>query len=298
MLREIQDPNNSKLKWIDVTNPEKEELQKIAREYGLHEALVNDCLQPDHLPKYESMEDYVFMIFRIYTDQETPEADSVQELTHKIAIFYSPDFIITVHRKPQRVINDLEDLLHDGHCKSCRHILNLLIRLCLLTYDVPSNKAARHLEYFEEQVFIRTRKVPLLRALYFLKRKIDVTRRMLILSNEIIDNIDTAEGDVNTRDTRDLYVRLHNVYESLSENINQLLSLYFSVSSQRTNETMRVLTVFSVFFMPLTFVVGVYGMNFDYMPELHTKLGYPIVLFVMVMITLAIYLWFKRKGWL
>ncbi|MBC8052677.1 MAG: magnesium transporter CorA [Sphingobacteriaceae bacterium] len=296
MLREI--PGPGKFKWIDITNPEKGEIQKVAQEYGLHEALLNDCLQPDHLPKYETMEDYVFMIFRIHSDDETLEADSVQELTHKIAIFYSSEFIITIHRKPQRIINELEALVKEGHFKSCNYLLNVLIRLCLLTYDVPSNNAAKDLEYFEEQVFIRARKVPLLRALYFLKRKIDVTRRMLILSFEIIDNLDTKEGDVNTRDTRDLYIRLQNVYDSLSENTNQLLNLYFSFSSQRTNETMRVLTVFSAFFLPLTFVVGIYGMNFEYMPELSMRLGYPGVLLVMAVITLVIFLWFKRKGWL
>lgn len=297
MVKEISG-SESQFKWIDVTNPEKEELQKIAQQYGLHQELLNDCLQPDHLPKFERMEDYFFIIFRIHSEDESPEADTVQELTHKIAIFYSEKFIITVHRKPQLVINNLEEYITQRNIKNCKHILNVVLRLCLLSYDAPSNKASRHLEYFEEQMFLRTRKVSLLKGLYFLKRKIDVMRRMLILSNEIIDNIDTEEGDVNTRDTRDLYVRLHTVYDSLSENINQLLGLYFSISSQRTNETMRILTVFSVFFMPLTFVVGVYGMNFEYMPELKMKLGYPGVMFLMVMITLAIYLWFKRKGWL
>ncbi|RYE11964.1 MAG: magnesium transporter CorA, partial [Sphingobacteriales bacterium] len=114
----------------------------------------------------------------------------------------------------------------------------------------------------------------------------------------IIDNIDAEKGDVNTRDTRDLYVRLQNIYDSLSDNTNHLLNLYFNVSAQRTNDTVRILTVFSVFFMPLTFIVGIYGMNFEFMPELHSRVGYPVVIGVMVAITLLIYLWFRRKGWL
>jgi magnesium transporter len=122
---------------------------------------------------------------------------------------------------------------------------------------------------------------------------------MLILSYEIIDNLDSKdEGNVETRDTRDHYVKLQNMFSSVSENIQQLLNVYFSASSQRTNETMRILTIFSVFFMPLTFIVGIYGMNFEFMPELRWKMGYPGVLFVMVVVTTFIYVWFKKKGWL
>lgn len=118
------------------------------------------------------------------------------------------------------------------------------------------------------------------------------------MSFEIIDIIDSSAGDVNTRETRDQYVRLQNMFDSLSENIHQLLTVYFSASSHRTNEIMRVLTVFSVFFMPLTFIAGIYGMNFDYMPELQWRLGYPGIMVVMGIVTLSVYLWFRRKGWL
>lgn len=100
------------------------------------------------------------------------------------------------------------------------------------------------------------------------------------------------------QDLRELYVSLETSFEQTIENTNNLLNLYISLSSQRTNEVMRVLTVFAVFFMPLTFIVGIYGMNFDIMPELRHPLGYPAVMLVMGTITLGIYLWFKRKGWL
>jgi magnesium transporter len=122
---------------------------------------------------------------------------------------------------------------------------------------------------------------------------------MLILSYDIIDNVDAKEnGTAETRDTRDHYVKLQNMFTSQSDNINQLLNIYFSASSQRTNEMMRILTIFSVFFMPLTFIVGIYGMNFEFMPEMKWKWGYPIVLAVMVIVTLLIYVWFKKKKWL
>jgi len=298
MVQEVINSSEHNFSWIDISEPEDTEMAGIAQKFHLHEELVKDCLQPDHLPKYESIENYAFIIFRIYTDREGLEADTVRELTHKIAIFYSKEFLITIHRKPVKLIDELKEHVKKNTCKSSYHLLNLLIKGCLHTFDAPSERLSKGLEYYEEQIFIRSRKVPLLKGMYYLKRKADVIRRMLILSYDIIDNIDAEKGDVNTRDTRDQYVKLHNIYDSLLENVNQLLNLYFSISSQRTSEVMRILTIFSVFFMPLTFIVGIYGMNFDFMPELRLKFGYPAVMVLMAVITFGIYIWFKRKGWL
>ena len=284
--------------WIDVVNPGGEELMKIAGKYKLHPALVNDCLQPDHLPKYERMEDYSFIIFRIHVDNDLPEADSVQELTNKIAIFYSDKFIITIHRRKQVLFDELKAQMHSKKCSDSKELLNLLIFACLNTYEKPLNKLSKAVDYFEEVVFLRPKKIPLLKGLYYLKRKIELLKRMLILSFEIIDAIDSEEGNVNTRDTRDQYIKFQNMFDALAENIHQLLNIYFSASSQRTNETMRILTIFSVFFMPLTFIVGVYGMNFEFMPELGWKLGYPGVMVLMAVVTVLIYIWFRKKGWL
>jgi magnesium transporter len=97
---------------------------------------------------------------------------------------------------------------------------------------------------------------------------------------------------------RDTYIRMTTIYDSLAENTNQLFNIYFSISAQKTNEIIRVLTLFSVFFMPLTFIVGIYGMNFHFMPELSWKWGYPAVMLTMAVVTLGIYWWFRRKGWL
>jgi magnesium transporter len=91
---------------------------------------------------------------------------------------------------------------------------------------------------------------------------------------------------------------MHAYADELLEEVNSLLSIQLALASHRTNEVVRVLTVFSVFFLPLTFIVGIYGMNFDFMPELRQRWGYPAVLAGMGAVTLAIYLWFRRRGWL
>lgn len=284
--------------WIDLTDPTAEELTAIAERYNLHPQQIEDCLQPGHLPKYEQTNDYLFIIFRIHVDNELSEADNVRELTNKVAIFCSDSFLITIHRQEHGIIHNLAKQMHTKPCGESRELLNLLLFACLATYEKPLDKLSRSVDYFEEIVFLRPKKAPLLKGLYYVRRKTELIKRILILSFEIIDAIDSEQGNVNTRDLRDQYVKLRHMFDALDENIHQLLSIYFSASSQRTNETMRVLTIFSVFFMPLTFIVGVYGMNFHYMPELTWKLGYPGVMILMALVTLLIYLWFRKKNWL
>lgn len=296
MIRHLAKKDEQGYDWIDIGAPEKSELHEIARRYGLHEALVNDCLQPGHLPKHESLDAYSFIIFRVFMEDNVLEADTVQELTNKVAIFYSDTFIITIHRLEQEFLEAFVKRVHT--MRTTQQLLNAVIKACLTTYDSPANRLAETIDIYEEQVFLHNGVAHLLKRLYYLRRKIDLLRRMLLLSRDTIENVDNDPGNVNTRDTRDLYVKLSTIYDSLNDNINQLITVYFSTSSQRTNETMRILTIFSVFFMPLTFIVGVYGMNFKFMPELNYTWGYPAVMVLMVIITTGIYLWFKRKGWL
>ena len=300
MIKELAEKSNTGFDWIDITDPGQQELEGIAEKYKLHASSVNDCLQPGHLPKYEEFKSYTFIILRVYFPDKNKEADTVQEITNKIAIFFSKDFIITIHRKPWHPIDRVNtDLVSAGDCKGTLHVLNELLKNALHSYDAPGAELTQSIDYYEQQVFLRDRKVPILRGLYFIKRRVDVIRRLLFLVYDVVDKIDPPETtNAYTRDIRDLYVKQKSLYDSLSENANHLLNIYFNISSQKTNETMRILTIFSVFFMPLTFIVGVYGMNFKYMPELEWHYGYPAAMILMVVVIVAIYIWFKRKNWL
>ncbi|MCF2444093.1 magnesium transporter CorA [Dyadobacter sp. CY345] len=301
MIQVLAEKPEHPFEWLDVTDPDPEELHEIAKKFNLHESSVNDCMQPDHLPKYEIVGDEgdIFIIFRMHTEEVTSQADTVRELTDKVSIFVKEDRIITIHKKAWPQSEEIQkEYLNSENCKSTHHILNEIIKTGLATYDSHASHLNREIEVSETNMFLKNRKSSLLEKLYYLKRKVDVTRRILILTFEIVDKIDNQPGNTYTRDTRDLYVKLHSIYDTLFENTNHLLNIYFSLSSQRTNETIRVLTIFSVFFMPLTFIVGVYGMNFEFMPELKMKFGYPGVMLLMAAITGGIYYWFKKRGWL
>jgi magnesium transporter len=120
---------------------------------------------------------------------------------------------------------------------------------------------------------------------------------MLML--EPINHIYIKKGEETAlQDVRDQHLKMQTLYNQVPEDVNNLLNLSMSFAAQKTNEVMKVLTIFSVFFMPLTFIAGIYGMNFHYMPELTRKWGYPGSLALMAIIAIVIYLWFKRKKWL
>ena len=97
------------------------------------------------------------------------------------------------------------------------------------------------------------------------------------------------------QDIRDLHLKLLSLFDQAQEDVNNLSNIYLSLSAQKTNEVMKVLTIFSAFFMPLTFVAGIYGMNFDNMPELRTKYGYFACLLLMCLIALVIFIWFRKR---
>ncbi|MCF2496931.1 magnesium transporter CorA family protein [Dyadobacter chenhuakuii] len=300
MINTIAEKSKYPFEWLDITDPNEEEMKQLTETHSLHKSSIKDWLQPDHLPKYEKVGDYVFIIFRLHSEKVGPEADTVPELTDKVAIFMFEEKVITLHRKPWDAPNFIaENQLEQHQCKDTLHLVNEIIKSCLSTYEAPSAKLTSDIEFYEENMFLKNRRPSLLKGLYYLRRRVEVTRRIIMLSHEIVDKMDAPDhSNAYTRDTRDLFVKMQNIYDTLFENMNQLVMIYFSISSQRTNEIVRVLTLFSVFFMPLTFIVGIYGMNFEFMPELRMKYGYPVVMIVMGLITVAIYGWFKKKGWL
>jgi magnesium transporter len=299
MINNLTANKGCSYEWIDITDPQEDELEKVAKQYGLHEASVADCLQPGHLPKYEQFKNYTFIILRVYFETNN-NAVTVREITNKIAVFITDRFIITIHRKPFAFVEFISnELLNDEDCKLTQHVLIEILKAALHTYDEPGHKLTQSIEYYEAQVFLTARKVSMLKGLYIIKRKLDVIRRLLLLTNEIVEKMDpVATSNAYTRDARDLFIKQKSLYDAMSDNTTHLLNIYFNISAQRTNETMRVLTIFSVFFMPLTFIVGIYGMNFQYMPELRWKYGYPLSLVTMLAVIVVIYWWFRKKKWL
>ncbi len=167
------------------------------------------------------------------------------------------------------------------------------------TFDDPAERLSEQVDFYENQIILKRTNIDQVEALYFIKRQASVSIKVLLLMLEPINHIKiNGKDETELQDVRDQHLKIQTLYSQVLDDVNNLMNLYVSFSAQKTNDVMKILTIFSVFFMPLTFIVGIYGMNFEFMPELSKKWGYPIVLVAMVIITGIIYQWFKRKKWL
>jgi magnesium transporter len=134
-------------------------------------------------------------------------------------------------------------------------------------------------------------------GLYLIKREAALAYKVLMLMKEPINHLFPQPGEEPlVQDVKDQHLKMRTLYGQVLDEVNNFMSLFMSFSSQKTNDVMKVLTIFSVFFMPLTFIAGICGMNFDFMPQLREKWGYPGVLTLMAIVTLCIYVWLKKRN--
>lgn len=290
--------------WLDLVDPTVAELEEIAKKYGLHPTSVQDCLDPEHLPKFERIETLNFIILRAFDESCDPHADSVQELTRKVAIFYTPAFLITVHRKDQPFFESLREKWKSkiqSHPQPAPHLVTDLIDQIFHTYEKPIDNDLDLLEKMEMKVFgTQGAKAFEVEEAYYLKRRASVFKRMLKLSADLTPKISTLfEGNTHLfQEVKDNMDSLIFFIDELMENTTSLLNLHLSLASHKLNDVIRVLTIISVFILPLNLITGIYGMNFEWMPELKMQWGYPIALLSMAAIVAGLYFWFRKKGWL
>jgi magnesium transporter len=288
---------NEHTRWIDITNPTHAELKEYSKQYDLDYYTLSDCLEPAHLPKKEQLKDFTFMILRVYDSKATKYPSSIQEMSHKIAVFYNETVILTVHRLHSAVVEEIRTKYLDTEIISApSEIVTKIMWYVIKSYEGNAVILSEEVDRMEKLVFVGKQTRITLEELYFLKNSSRLNRRILGLTRDVIYQHSTTEKDASAlQDVKDLLQKLSLSFDETHDDSANLSSVYLSIVSLKTNDVMKLLTIFSVFFMPLTFIAGIYGMNFEFMPELRWKLGYPLILMVMALIGLVIFLWFKRK---
>lgn len=294
--------------WVDVYDPTKKFLQELSDEFHFSASTIKDSLKPEHLPKVEFLADRTFLVTRIYDENQKTDADDVQELTRKIVFFWGPGLIVTVHRKEIKFVTELCQRAQQDPGLSKTQVLSELLWSCVNSFEAPIQKAMAEFDALEHEIFKMSETGASLEKSYYLKRRTSVFRRILKLTQDTFYKLQDKKDTDTPLPTKSLNNEIsHQLFytEELVENIHNALSLQISLSSQKTNkashetnEVMRVLTILSVFLMPLNLIAGIYGMNFHNIPELNWKYGYVFALSLMVVFSTVTYFQFKKRGWI
>lgn len=289
---------NDKWYWIDFNAPTEEEIEFLREPLKFHPLSIEDCIHTLQRPKLDYYDDYHFFVFQAL-NSETMHKEEVD-------LFLGPNYIITFHSDNTREVEDVWMRLELSKTPAewnpsivLYHVLDKIVdnyfphvyRIEDLLNEIDENSSDRSMEELLEDLFDTRHELLSLRHTITPMR--DLAYRM-INSHRLSGVLEQKEYFA---DIHDHLLRLAEKVEASRELTTDIRDSYLSMNAHETNRVMKVLTVITTIFMPLTFIAGIYGMNFEKMPELSWKFGYFGALFAMFIIGIAMFLWFRKKGW-
>ncbi|MEU1053750.1 magnesium and cobalt transport protein CorA [Streptomyces sp. NPDC005876] len=300
--------------WIGLHEPTEDEFAGIAREFGLHPLAVEDAVQAHQRPKLERYDDSLFTVFKTihYIDHDRLTANSEVVETGEVMCFTGRDFFITVRHGGQGSLRALRHRLQDDPellLKGPSAVLHAIADHVVDGYIAVADAVQDDIDEVETEVFSPGRKgsprgtdagriYQLKREVLEFKRAVSpLLRPMQLLSERPMRLID-PDIQKYFRDVADHLARVQEQVVGFDELLNSILQANLAQASVAQNEDMRKITSWAAIIAVPTMVCGVYGMNFDHMPELHWRFGYPVVLGVTVAICVGIHRALKRNGWL
>jgi magnesium transporter len=290
--------------WVDLTVPVGDAEAAIVRDvFKFHELAIEDCFASRAHPKIDEYEGYLYLITHGLSAEATAEIAEPVELD----AFLGPNYLVTYHAVPSRSVAAVTEQVTRTGIPLRQGVAVVLHAILDRQIDglesVLDNIEAR-IEKLETAVFERPRNA-LIASLLSIKRNILELRRWTAKQREVLLRLGRREFALISpeeallfRDVHDHLVRINDLLEGYRDMLTSIQEAYLSAVSNRTNEIMRFLTLFSTTMMPLTVVTGIFGMNFDNMPELHAKYGYPAVLVAMLVVAASMLLYFRHRGWL
>ena len=296
-------------KWTDVVSPDKDTFESIARQYSLPRKVLFNCLDPEYLPHIETYGTTSFIILRFPEPDTSMMADTIQELTTKVALFINRQNITSIHRLPLQLAENIKHRLNNFKPEEQTSwlILTLFFEQVAQQLDQPLNLLEQKMEAFEQKIFLSKKTKALLQEGYYIKRKASSYKKVIKFTLDVIQKLSNKSECSMTvmQEVRDRLERCQFYADDVYENIQGLINLHMAIASQktneasyRTNEIMRVLTVLSIFFLPLNFLAGLYGMNFEHIPLLKDENGFWYSIGFMFTLSSVLMVYVLRKGWI
>ena len=292
------------LLWVDIEDVTKEDAELLSNVFCFHPLAVADCISKNiHPPKIDDFDDYLFII--VHGINYHIESDIVE--TTELAFFLGKNYVVTTHDVPMRSVSSMF-----SHVKAngrpmrrgaeffAHDIIDALVDNIMPTIDEMNDKSTT----IEAEALHEPKRETLI-SIMQLKRSILALERILSPQRGIIDGLSRGEyaliserAQIYYRNIYDHLLRIEMLTYNLRDMLESALSTYLSSVSNRMNEVMKVLTLIATIFIPLTFIAGIYGMNFANMPELDWRYGYFGILIVMAVIGISLVVYFRRRSWL
>lgn len=300
-LKSIDDPL---ITWINVRGvSDPEVIDKIGKQFHLNPLTMEDILNPVQRPKCEDYKEYLYIVLRLFTKKDENKTEDEQ-----ISIVLAKDYLITFAEHSDSIFEPIRERIRKQGSRlreyGADYVAYAIIDAIIDQAYSVLEKVDDELEVLEEELMNN----PTPQTLYKLqktRREIALLRKSIWPTREVISRLERRDMHLITDHTRfflhdvhDHTIQMVETIEGFRDVLSGMIDIYLSNISLRMNEIMKVLTIVSTLFVPLTFIASIYGMNFDVMPELRSPYGYPAVLAFMALVAVSMLYFFRRKKWI
>jgi magnesium transporter len=291
--------------WINIDGLHQVEIiEKIGKHFDIHPLVLEDIVNTGQRPKMEDSKDYIFIVLKMLHYHE--KVSQIQ--AEQVSIVFGSNFIISFQESEGDVFDHIRARIRDGKGRirkaGADYLVYALIDAIVDNYFIILEKLGENIEDSEEELVTNPKEETLLQ-IHILKREMVFLRKSVWPLREVISGLERGESSLIRKETgiylRDVYdhtIQVMDTVESFRDMVSGMLDTYLSSISNRMNVVMKVLTIIATIFIPLTFIAGIYGMNFRFMPELEWHWGYFVVLLIMAVIGVFMVFYFRRKRWL
>jgi len=292
--------------WINVEGVHRVDIiEKLGDCYGFHPLVMEDILNTDQRPKMEIYGDYIYIVLRMLYGGDINHPIEAEQ----VSLILGSNFLVSFQEgKEGDVFNPVRERIRTSkgliRKMGSDYLAYALIDMIVDNYFLVLEALGERVELLEEEL-IALPTTPTLQRIQKFKNEMIHVRRVVWPLREVINGLERKESPlikettgIYLRDVYDHTVQVMDTIEVYREMLSGMLDIYLSSVSNRLNSVMKVLTIIATIFMPLTFIAGIYGMNFKYMPELEWRWGYPVVWLVVVIIGISMMIYFKKKKWL
>jgi magnesium transporter len=291
--------------WINIDGiHEVDIIEKLGTHFCLHPLLLEDILNTEQRPKMEDYGDYIFVVLKmLYRGEGRNEIEAEQ-----VSLILGSNFVISFQEHEGDVFDPVRDRIRKNKGRirkaGADYLTYALLDAIIDNYFIILESIGENIEDTEQRLAANPTPETL-QLIHALKKEMIFLRKSIWPLREVVSGLERCESplihestSIYLRDVYDHTIQVIDTVESFRDMVSGMLDIYLSSISNKMNEVMKVLTIFASIFIPLTFIAGVYGMNFEFMPELTWRWSYPAILIVMALASISMLVYFRRKRWL